>query len=401
MISNRRYDIDALRVLAFGILILYHCGMLFVPGWGWHIKSSYQIDALPGVMQFFNAWRMPLLFLVSGAAIALANPQKRLADFVSSRTFRLLFPLLMAMIFTVPLQAYVQAVANGSIEPGLLLFLIHYFSFSPWPEGAFDGSDVGFTWNHLWYLPYLFIYTLLLVGLLKLKTMLGLTVKSLSTGTVLVVTINFIITLVALKLLVRPHFPETHALYNDWYAHPYYFGFFIFGYMLGRPACAHIWHKMADSRWTLLALSLSSFAIWLGLKQCNDLQVNLWLFAPAAGELQLNGASYLLCGTTIKTLLHTLYSVSMIATILAFGFKYLNKPDSAVARYSQAIFPWYIMHQTLIVLLAYWLVPLRIGVVAEAVLVISGTFIGCYMIYRYVIMPLPFLHSAFGIFSKK
>ena len=63
---NRRYDIDALRVLAFGILILYHCGMLFVPGWGWHIKSSYQVEALPSIMQFFNAWRMPLLFLVSG-----------------------------------------------------------------------------------------------------------------------------------------------------------------------------------------------------------------------------------------------------------------------------------------------------------------------------------------------
>lgn len=160
--TTRRYDIDAIRVLAFGILILYHCGMLYVPDWGWHIKSNYRADGLAVVMQFFNAWRMPLLFLISGAAIALARPTRNLSSFLATRSQRILLPLLCAMILTVPFQAYVQAVSNGSIAPGVGEFLLRYFTFQPWPMGAFDGSEVGFTWNHLWYLPYLFVYTLLL-----------------------------------------------------------------------------------------------------------------------------------------------------------------------------------------------------------------------------------------------
>ncbi|MGK0439153.1 MAG: hypothetical protein ACJATK_002111, partial [Paracoccaceae bacterium] len=59
----RRYDIDALRVLAFSILILYHIGMLYVADWGFHIKSAYQYEWVKYPMLLVNQWRMPLLFL--------------------------------------------------------------------------------------------------------------------------------------------------------------------------------------------------------------------------------------------------------------------------------------------------------------------------------------------------
>ena len=42
----RRYDIDALRVFAFGLLILYHVGMFYVADWGWHVKSNHQAEWL-------------------------------------------------------------------------------------------------------------------------------------------------------------------------------------------------------------------------------------------------------------------------------------------------------------------------------------------------------------------
>src|SRR5690554_3056190 len=69
MNSTRRHDIDALRVIAFGLLILYHVGMFYVADWGWHIKSAYLAEWLQHPMLLLNRWRMSLLFLVSGLAV--------------------------------------------------------------------------------------------------------------------------------------------------------------------------------------------------------------------------------------------------------------------------------------------------------------------------------------------
>ena len=65
----RRYDLDWLRVLAFGLLILYHTGMYYVADWGWHIKSDVTSETLKYFMRLVNPWRMPLLFLVSGVSL--------------------------------------------------------------------------------------------------------------------------------------------------------------------------------------------------------------------------------------------------------------------------------------------------------------------------------------------
>lgn len=369
--KNRRYDIDALRVLAFGILILYHCGMLYVPGWSWHIKSSHSAEGLATLMQFVNAWRMPLLFLISGAAIAFAAPERNLSRFIRQRAFRILFPLLMAMIFTVPLQAYVQAVANHSIEPGLLSFLVRYFTFQPWPAGAFDGAEVGFTWNHLWYLPYLFMYTVLLLAVIKLVH--GVSTKPLfilkipAAWRFMLIYIGLGLFVTWLKMCVKPNFPETHALYNDVFAHPYYFSFFCVGYWLGRPAANSVWGSLSQYRVSLLLLALGCFVL-----------MQTYQMIP----------------------LHSVYTLLMLATILGFGYHHLNDRENKLARFSRAVFPWYILHQTYIVLLAYLLLPLQLGLWAEAFIVIVGTFMGCWVTYRYILLPLPILHAAFGIFSR-
>lgn len=67
---NRRHDIDALRVFAFALLILYHTGMAYVGDWGFHLKGSFTTDALQWPMRLLNGWRMSLLFLISGVGPA-------------------------------------------------------------------------------------------------------------------------------------------------------------------------------------------------------------------------------------------------------------------------------------------------------------------------------------------
>ena len=64
----RRYDLDWLRITAFGLLIGYHVGMLYVP-WAFHVKSEYRGGpGLVALMLASNPWRLPLLFVISGAA---------------------------------------------------------------------------------------------------------------------------------------------------------------------------------------------------------------------------------------------------------------------------------------------------------------------------------------------
>ena len=134
--NNRRYDIDALRVIAFALLILYHVCMLYVTDWGWHVKSSYQTEALQWPMIFLNRWRMALLFLISGLAIGLFNPAGAGGRFALSRTWRLFLPLLFGMFFIVPVQPYCQGVSNGLVEPGFGAFMLRYWSFQAWPKDA-------------------------------------------------------------------------------------------------------------------------------------------------------------------------------------------------------------------------------------------------------------------------
>ncbi|RYF39522.1 MAG: acyltransferase, partial [Comamonadaceae bacterium] len=161
--QQRRHDIDALRALAFGLVILYHVGMYYVAGWNWHIKSPHEAAWLQWPMRALNLWRMDLVFLVSGLALGFLQRGQGAGALLRSRSWRLLLPLAFGMAVVVPYQPYAQGVANGHIAPGFGAFLLRYFSGGPWPAAAFDGADVGMTWNHLWYLPYLWLYTAVLV----------------------------------------------------------------------------------------------------------------------------------------------------------------------------------------------------------------------------------------------
>src|SRR5690606_38555000 len=131
-------------------------------------KSRYTAESLQAVMLLVNPWRMPLIFLISGVASFFLIKKIGHSGFARTRIWRLVLPLLFGMVVIVPPQAFLQALTNGSFDGGYGQFLWHYFRFQRSPHQAFDGSDIGITWIHLWYLPYLLTYSLLLVFMLPL-----------------------------------------------------------------------------------------------------------------------------------------------------------------------------------------------------------------------------------------
>ena len=99
--SRRRYDLDWLRVIAFGLLIFYHSGMFYVT-WGWHVKSVYAGPAAEPLMLTVNPWRLALLFFISGVAIRFATDKAASRwTFLRSRLYRLGLPILGGVIVLV------------------------------------------------------------------------------------------------------------------------------------------------------------------------------------------------------------------------------------------------------------------------------------------------------------
>jgi peptidoglycan/LPS O-acetylase OafA/YrhL len=372
---NRRHDIDALRAIAFSALILYHVGMLYVPGWDWHLKSAYPQPWLDLPMIFMNRWRMDLIFLVSGVATAFMMRGKPLAAFVRARTWRLLLPLAFGMVVVIPIQPYCQGVANGLVEPGFLRFLGRYFTGYPWPANAFDGWQYGVTWNHLWYLPYLLVYTLAWAAMQPLlRTRPGRALREGFVGlrgTALLLVPAVPLTIAAIALQMR--FPATHALVDDWYNHATYFTFFVFGAWLA--SADGIWTELARMRRLTLALALVVFVVYMLTRTGN------------ASGLRLG----------IVLALRSLYAWLAICAVLGFAHAYLNRPWRWLPFANEAVYPWYVLHQSAIIVIAYWIVPLRLGAGVEGLLVIAGTVASCYLLQVHVIRRFGWLRACFGM----
>jgi glucans biosynthesis protein C len=159
---SRLYFLDWLRIIALMALILYHVGMYYVR-WDFHVKSPFAGAGLEPWMKLSGPWRMDLLFMVSGAATALMLKAGSTASLLRKRTKFLLLPLLCGMVLIVPPQAYFEVVQKFAYQGNYLDFLKLYFGHY---KGFCQSGNCLIlpTWNHLWFLPYLWLYTVLLLG---------------------------------------------------------------------------------------------------------------------------------------------------------------------------------------------------------------------------------------------
>lgn len=376
--AGRRYDVDALRAIAFGLLILYHIGMFYV-SWGWHVKSGYSGQWLEPLMIMLNQWRMPLIFLISGLAVNFLlgeGPVRRLGygAFVWARVRRLLPPLLFGMAVIVPPQAYLEALSNGAIQPGYLSFLLSYFSFQAWPEGAFAGSEPGITWNHLWYLPYLLFYTVLLVPVAAFMQGPGARLRAAIQGMRgPILLLAPVLWLLPIGLWVYPRFPYVnHDLVSDVYAHAMYGSFFLFGYLISN---SELWAEFKRMRWFTLVLAPVTFISHMVLSGVVTDQSSRAMEVLQIAVVYLNRCTWLLL-------------------VLGWAHHLLNRPMVWLGYANRAVFPWYVLHQSITVVAGYYLALLSVGPLLEPILLIALTFGGCalgmYLVDRWapVLQPL-------------
>jgi hypothetical protein len=375
--AQRRVDLDWVRIGAFGLLIFYHVGMLYV-SWGFHIKSAHRITALEPLMLVLNPWRLALLFLVSGVATRFMLRKYALAPLLRSRSARLLIPLIFGMFVIVPPQAYDQIVESLGYPEGFVdFYLRHYLAFGP----QFCPSPCILlpTWNHLWFVVYLWIYTLALGAVLiaapgsvesierRLATVLS--------GILLLVVPSVLFA--AYRLALLPSFPSNHALFGDWYNHALYATVFLLGFLLAHAQ--PFWDAIERQRWLALSFAAVFFLCFLMLRWTSDAGAPPSLLPRLYGGIAY-GSYQWLC----------------LVAVLGFARRWLTA-DSAVRRYlTDAVFPYYIVHQTAIIMIAHALRGGDLPAWLEASLVIAGTVAACVLTYE-IVRRVAILRPLFGL----
>lgn len=387
---TRRHDIDALRIIAFALLILYHTAMAYVGEWGFHLKGSFTTDALQWPMRLLNGWRMSLLFLISGVAIALTRNRLQRGRFILKRTGRLLLPLAFGMFVVVPIQPYCEGVSRGMVAPGFWEFLLRYWQVRPWPEGSFAGDRFGITWNHLWYLAYLWVYTTILAIALPVLDSAPLRSASRRFANAPGWMLTGLPALLLLLLLVWlvPSYPATNTLVDDVHQHAKYGTVFLAGYLLGREP--RFWERIEALRWATLATVLGAVAWYLFLEA-----LGRWL-PPASPLRQWPEPFWRLQSQYCEVV----YSWGMLLTLLGWGKHCLDRPFPWLPYCTEAIYPWYVLHQSLMIAVLFWLKPMQLGPWMEPALVLLGTVGGCLLLHELLIRRSRWLRPLFGLKSS-
>jgi len=377
-LGSRRFDLDWVRIGAFMLLIFYHVGMYYVT-WDWHVKSQQASHSIEPLMMLTSPWRLSLLFLVSGVATGYLLARQGAKNFIGQRSIRLLVPLAFGMLIIVPPQSYLEVVEklhySGSFAEFWRLYITGFHGFC-----RDNDCLILPTWNHLWFVAYLWIYTLALYFIVRLAPPIiprlrRLAESSLSGAGILLWPIAY---LCLTRMLLAPRFPATHALVGDWYNHAMYFGVFVLGFALA--GTRGTWAMLQRTRWLSLALAI------LG-----------WAFLVAYyGAYQDDAAIPPIALRWFGRLVYGAEQWLAIAAIVGFAHLHL-KHDSAARRYlTTAIFPVYILHQTVIVVVAHALKASNLYPPIEALLLVLVTVTCCFLGYE-LIRRTRLLQPLFGL----
>lgn len=346
MTSERRHDIDWLRVIAIGLLLIYHIAIIFQP-WAMFvgfIRSDAPMESLWKPMTLLNVWRIPLLFYVSGMGVYFAIRKRSWRELLQERSRRILVPFVFGIFAIAPLHMY--------------LFQAYY----KMPLGYYPHA------GHLWFLGNIFVYVLLLFPLffyLK-KNADGRFARGLSRffGNPLG-PLSLTGFFVAEVLLVNPGIFEMYA--ETW--HGFFIGLlaFLFGFLFVYGGKA-FWQTVQKWKWGYLALAIA-----------------LYTFRLLVYNTQAPGA------------LMALESNSWILGLFGLAHQTLNRPGNTLRYLSQAAYPVYIIHMFVLYAGARLILPLEIPVFLKFLAILAVTAIGCFLLYELVIRRIGLLRPLFGL----
>lgn len=371
--KNRLYFIDYIRVFAFLLLILFHSALPFV-SYNWEVKNEQKSEILMSIVLWFHQWRLPLLFFISGVGIYFSLKTRNILKFILERLKRLFVPLVFAMLFTIPVQVYVEYLQKGRITGTYFEFYPSVWNFVPYPDGSL-------TWSHMWFIVYLLTFIIVLIpffSLFKIKVLEKY--KDRFSNVLSSKYLIFVIFLIQYYnyYLFYLKFPEQGSLVEDWFVFNSSITYLIIGYLLA--SSTQFWDNC--ERYKKISLSIAVITSTI-------LFINYYLPNALPKKEGMD--------TQVYFLLDSLQIWSMILTIIGFTKKYLNTTSSILQYLNQAVFPFFIIHQTIIVAIGYWIVQLKVSILTKYLLLSICSSIVIYSLYEYVIRRTKLTRFLYGM----
>jgi glucans biosynthesis protein C len=372
-VSTREHGLDALRVFAFGLLILYHSCLAYVT-WPWLINDPRASHALEPLLLAMNRWRLPLLFFVSGAAATLSLRRRSWLEFAHERAQRLFLPLGVGVFLICPPQTYLaQLVHDRPIS-----YLDLYRSILiPAPAGTMN-------WIHLWFVGYVLVFSIAGMPLLMLiRSAAGMRIVEAAArfcarwrpAIYLMAVPSFLV-----AALLGPRWPVTYDLVSDWANLCAGLVLFLWGFII---ASSSAWLDLVTARRReFLAVGLAIAAVFFGAGAVRFTEG--W---PAGAE------------TAFWSAVNSAYAMTWILALVGWARELFTRPSARLSAANRAVYPFYIVHQTVTVVAVYLLLSWSASTWAKLPLVVAATFLVSWAVYE-LVRRVRWLRPLFGLRSR-
>lgn len=338
----RRHDLDWLRVLAVLLLIPFHSARVFDVWDDFYVKNADTSEGLTwGVIGFLEPWHMPLLFVLAGAASWYAFGHRTARGYVAERRARLLVPFLFGLLVIVPPQTYLAQWSKG-IEP-----VKGFFTFGGDPTG-YTG---GFTPAHLWFIGFLFLFSLGAAPMFARWRRRPVGARWL------------LFAMPVLLALANGLPAPDDGPQNPFYSLALFVGGFL---MVADPRAERLVHRA----WRpLLGAAIATMTV---------------AYLVARSGVQDTWAD----GSAIQIAFELFQQVNTwvwVLALLGLGHRFLQRENRALRYANPAAYPFYLVHQTVIVAVAYVVVRWNAGLSTKFSVVMATSFVlslGAYELVR-------------------
>lgn len=370
--NERLYYLDWLRVFAVLLLVPFHTGMIFVH-WVFHIKNDVTSTGLTIVNAFIDNWHMPLFFLLAGASTWLALNKRTPAAFIKERFSRLLVPLVFGMLIIVPPQTFFERIQKSGFSGNYFDFYSHLFN-GVYPQG-------NLTWNHLWFLLYLFLISVAALPLIRSwKSGRGAAcLERFCTWTAKGRRLFLLcLPLAIIQMTLKVAFPGPQNIVSDWARILFMLVIFLYGVLF----CQFPGYRESLERnlGTAFALGMAIFAFFLAMHLL-DYRFVFGYNLPYLFQLGLK----------------SLATMCWLIVLLGFSQRILNFSNPFLKYANEAVLPFYILHQTVIIVLGYYIIKTEFHLMTKYTLINILSLVIIVAIYDLTVKRFGVLRFLFGM----
>lgn len=358
-VSNRKTYLDWLRVLSIVVVFFFHSARAFNFE-EWHIRDVMTSGVFQFITDFLGLWMMPIIFVVSGASIFLSMKDGLLrtaGKFLKDKFLRLIVPLFLADFTHVALQVYIERSTHGDFSGSFFQFYPHYF------EGWYGfGGNFGWIGLHLWYLVILFVLSVILLPVfLALKSKWGSRILDKVDNVLAFPGVIYVVSLLVVQVWINTR-SISELLSDDinW-GLGIYATFLLAGFVI--LSSEKLQESIRKQRWISLVLAIAG-TIWFFTSggEHKDMAVWPWMFA-----------------------------------ILGFAMQYLKASNPGLKYANEAVLPFYILHQSVIVVVDYFLVQTSLPLWVKYPLVLVISFPIIMGIYEFLVRRNNVMRFLFGM----